>query len=186
MKSLQWRHNDRDSVSNHQPHDCLLNRLFSRRSMKTSKLRVTDLCAGWPVNFPHKGTVTREYFHLMTSSCACSSYIHLYSKNCAHGLCVMICCGCLYYSKSLHCHRNNSTALISRFMGPTWGPSGADKTQVGPMLAPWTLLSGWLCFGYINGISIYGFHHIRQGCLSGIETDIGLLWYKGIDNEVDG
>ena len=23
-----------------------------------------------------------------------------------------------------------------------WGPSGADRTQVGPMLAPWTLLSG--------------------------------------------
>ena len=26
-------------------------------------------------------------------------------------------------------------------MGPTWGPSGADRTQVGPMVAPWTLLS---------------------------------------------
>ena len=24
----------------------------------------------------------------------------------------------------------------------SWGPSGADRTQVGPMLAPWTLLSG--------------------------------------------
>ena len=32
--------------------------------------------------------------------------------------------------------------LIARFMGPTWGPSEADRTQVGPMLAPWTLLSG--------------------------------------------
>ena len=32
-------------------------------------------------------------------------------------------------------------SLIARFMGPTWGPSGADRTQVGPMLAPWTLLS---------------------------------------------
>ena len=32
--------------------------------------------------------------------------------------------------------------LIARFMGPKWGPSGADRTQVGPMLAPWTLLSG--------------------------------------------
>ena len=29
--SLQWRHNGRDSVSNHQPHDCLLNRLFRGR-----------------------------------------------------------------------------------------------------------------------------------------------------------
>ena len=34
------------SVSNHQPHDCLLNRLFKRRSKKTLKLRVTGLCAG--------------------------------------------------------------------------------------------------------------------------------------------
>ena len=44
--TLQWRHNGRDGVSNHQPHDCLLNRLFKRRSKKTSKLRVTGLCAG--------------------------------------------------------------------------------------------------------------------------------------------
>ena len=34
------------------------------------------------------------------------------------------------------------TSLIAMFMGPTWGPSGADRTQVGPMLAPLTLLSG--------------------------------------------
>ena len=43
---LQWRHNGRDSVSNHQPCDCLLNRLFRRRSKKTSKLRVSGLCVG--------------------------------------------------------------------------------------------------------------------------------------------
>ena len=30
--SLQWRHNDNDSLSNHQPHGCLLNRLFKRIS----------------------------------------------------------------------------------------------------------------------------------------------------------
>ena len=46
VSSLRWRHNGRDSISNHQPHDCLLNRLFKRRSKKTSKLRVTGLCAG--------------------------------------------------------------------------------------------------------------------------------------------
>ena len=44
--SLQWRHNGRDSVSNQQRHDCSLNRLFRRRSKKTSKLRVTGRCAG--------------------------------------------------------------------------------------------------------------------------------------------
>ena len=36
------------------------------------------------------------------------------------------------------------TTLIARFMGPTRGPSGADRTQVGPMLALWTLLSGYV------------------------------------------
>ena len=45
-KSLQWRHNDRDGVSNHQPQGCLLNRLFRHRWKKTSKLRVTGRCEG--------------------------------------------------------------------------------------------------------------------------------------------
>ena len=43
---LRWRHNDHADVSNHQPHGCLLNRLFRRKSKKTSKLRVTGHCAG--------------------------------------------------------------------------------------------------------------------------------------------
>ena len=45
-QTLQWRHNEHDGVSNHQPHDCLLNRLFRHRSKKTSKFRVTGLCEG--------------------------------------------------------------------------------------------------------------------------------------------
>ena len=39
---LQWRHNDHNGISNHQPHDCLLNRLFRLRWKKTSKLH-------WPL-----------------------------------------------------------------------------------------------------------------------------------------
>ena len=35
-----------NNVINHQPHHCLLRRLFGSRSKKTSKLRVTGLCAG--------------------------------------------------------------------------------------------------------------------------------------------
>ena len=35
---LQWRHNGHNSVSNHQPHDCLLNHLFRRRSKKTREM----------------------------------------------------------------------------------------------------------------------------------------------------
>ena len=45
-ESLEWRHNGSDGVSHHQSHHCLFNRLFRRRSKKTSKLRVTGLCAG--------------------------------------------------------------------------------------------------------------------------------------------
>ena len=33
---------------------------------------------------------------------------------------------------------------IAKFMGPTWGPPGSCRPQMGPMLAPWTLLSGYL------------------------------------------
>ena len=31
---------------------------------------------------------------------------------------------------------------ISRFMGPTWSAPGSCRPQMGPMSAPWTLLSG--------------------------------------------
>ena len=63
--TLRWRYNGHDGVSNHQPHGCLLNRLFKRKSKKTSKLRVTGLCVGnspRSVNSPHKGPVTRKIF----------------------------------------------------------------------------------------------------------------------------
>ena len=65
LLSLQRRHNGRDGASNHQPHHFLLNRLLRRKSMKTSKLRVTGLCRGihrWPVNSSYKWPVTRKMF----------------------------------------------------------------------------------------------------------------------------
>ena len=55
--TLRWRHNGCDSVSNHQPHHYLLNRLFRRRSKITSKLRVTGLCA---VNSPGTGEFSAQ------------------------------------------------------------------------------------------------------------------------------
>ena len=57
LYSLRWRHNGLDSVSNHQPPGCLLNRLFRRKSKKTSKLRVTGLCAG---NSPGTGEFSAQ------------------------------------------------------------------------------------------------------------------------------
>ena len=62
FNSLRWRHNDHAGVSNHQPHGCLLNRLFRRKSKNTSKLRVTGLCAG---NSPGTGE-----FPAQMASCA--------------------------------------------------------------------------------------------------------------------
>ena len=41
-----WRHNERDGVTNHRRLNCFLNRFFTHRSKKTSKLRVTGLCEG--------------------------------------------------------------------------------------------------------------------------------------------
>ena len=46
FRLLQWRHNERNGISTHQPHDCLLNLLFRRRSKKTSKFHITGLCEG--------------------------------------------------------------------------------------------------------------------------------------------
>ena len=58
--------------------------------------------------------------------------------------------GCKYFDISQYQKseevgtRDMLMSLIARFMGTTWGPSGADRAQVGPMLAPWALLSGVL------------------------------------------
>ena len=65
IHSLLWRHNGHDGVSNHQPHNCLLNRLFRRISKKTSKLRVTGFVWGIHrglVNSRYKWPVTRKMF----------------------------------------------------------------------------------------------------------------------------
>ena len=38
--------------------------------------------------------------------------------------------------------RQGMASQIAKFMGPTWGPPGSCRPQMGHMLAPWTLLSG--------------------------------------------
>ena len=75
--TLQWRHNDRDGFSNHQPHHCLLSRLYRCRSKKTLKLRVTGLCTrNSPVTgkfHAQRASNTENVF--MTSSRAVDSFI---------------------------------------------------------------------------------------------------------------
>ena len=63
--SLRWRHNVRDSVSNHQPRECLLNSLFGADQGKYQSS--ASLAFVWgihrgPVNSQHKWPVTRKMF----------------------------------------------------------------------------------------------------------------------------
>ena len=67
--TLQWRHKGRDNVSNYQPHNCFLKRLFRRRSKKTSKPRVTGHLCGDRWISCTSGQLRGKCFHLMTSSC---------------------------------------------------------------------------------------------------------------------
>ena len=88
--TLQWRHNELPGVSNHQPHDCLLNRLFTRRSKKASKPRVTGLFVG---NSP----VTGEFLAQRASNAENASIwwrhhetltqINLQICHCGHAFC---------------------------------------------------------------------------------------------------
>ena len=50
---------------------------------------------------------------------------------------------------------------IARFMGPSWDPPGEDRTQVGPMLAPWTLLS--MMITWFNEVYLLHWAH-RNNC----------------------
>ena len=63
--SLQWRHNGRDSVSNHHPHPCLLN-VYSgadqRKHQSSASLAFVRGIHRWAVNSPHKWPVTRKMF----------------------------------------------------------------------------------------------------------------------------
>ena len=61
--ALQWCHNEHDRISNNQPHDCLLNHLFRRRSKKTSaSLTFVQGIHRWLVNSPHNEPVTWKMF----------------------------------------------------------------------------------------------------------------------------
>ena len=91
QKSLQWRHIDHDSVSNPQPRGCLLNRLFRSRSKKTSKLRVTGLCAG---NSP----VTNEFPAQRASN---AENVSIWWRH--HGsICCCVSCAILHYIGPLY------------------------------------------------------------------------------------
>ena len=47
-----------------------------------------------------------------------------------------------HISTGIPMHTYAGCSKIARFTWPTWGPPGSCRPQVGPMLTPWTLLSG--------------------------------------------
>ena len=47
------------------------------------------------------------------------------------------------------------SSQIARLTWLTWGPPGSFRPKVGPMLAPWTLLSGlFCCTGYVTRVML--------------------------------
>ena len=77
-----------------------------------------------------------------------------------------------HYENTQGCPTLAICTLIARFMGPTWGPSGSIRTKMGPMLAPWTLLSGYLVpepkvlvWGHLHNWDVWPLNFIMQHCL---------------------
>ena len=63
---------------------------------------------------------------------------------------------------------------IATFMGPTWGPPGSCRPQMGPMLAPWTLLSGIASHRFLWHIIIHPCPYFNDGLTE-------RRWSYGID-----
>ena len=76
-------------------------------------------------------------------------------------------------------------ALIARFMGPTWDPPGPARTQVGPMLATWTLLSGCMYILsdmlYHQAVCRFIFFHILQYHFTFTEA---VLWFPHVHDDI--
>ena len=82
--ALQWLHNEHDSLSSHQPHDCLLNHIFRHRSKKTSKLRLTGLCAGnspWTTEFPAQMASNAENGSIWWRHHDCPNHLYSYQTH---------------------------------------------------------------------------------------------------------
>ena len=90
-------------VSNHQPHSCLLNCSFRRKSKKTSKLRVTGLCAG---NSPGTG-------EFPTQMARNAENVSIWWRHHTHGLSIHKDPGVLEYLMSLETHPKLKSCEIS-------------------------------------------------------------------------
>ena len=139
-------------VSNHRNLYCLLNNMFKLITRKTYELCIADpllyfiiLRGASSVEFAPQSLL--DSILLETQGCRhAEGYNIIYSAWCHWSV----------IHASLHRMLPNqptpplvmktqitfATSLDSKFMGPTWGPPGADRTKVGPMWATWTFLTG--------------------------------------------
>ena len=135
--ALLWCHNGHNSVSNHQRLYCLLNRFYEHRSKKTSKLRVTGLCAG---NSPgtSKFPVTRKMFPFDDVIMAfggtgwpSSGVAHAQSNDQEQ-----------WQDFCFSVHGLPDSKVHGANMGPIWGRQDPGGPHVGPMnLAIWATVS---------------------------------------------
>ena len=149
LPTLLWRHNGCDDVSNHQSHECLLNRSFRHRSKKTSKLRATGLCAG---NSPETGE-----FPAQMASYAENVSIwwrhHAYLQGYIPGTGLMVRFRCQSVKQSLRIWANNS---VCRFYGAHYITLQCDL---------W-FRCAFPCFDCV-AISCDTFTHISRRCFIG-------------------
>ena len=60
--------------------------------------------------------------------------------------------------RAIHRWPTQIPTQITRFTWPTWGPPGSCRPQLGPMVAPWTLLSGQ-CHSNFLSVCLMAHHH---------------------------
>ena len=101
-----------------------------------------EVFCDWKKNWHNK----YDHYFLIPAQRSCS----VEEFECEDGTCIAMSwrCDkdpdCKDASDETACRKLKLFSLIARFMRTTWGPSGADRTQVGSMMAPWTLLSGFI------------------------------------------
>ena len=125
-------------------------------SLQNIQLNKTGLSSIWPhrkrimvIYFLPKCTYFTSYVqtekcpqHSKNKETTGSYFLHhkCHNWSCIKvGSIIFVLCGRSSLTKKV---RYVMSTQIARFMWPTWGPPGSCRPQVGPLLAPWTLLSG--------------------------------------------